>query len=91
VAGEDQHDKELHEDLCLSLSSASTTSVFAEAAITASEDISLTVMDIGGTFLNANIKSARMKIHMRLSRVVTDLLIHTEPKHTRFVEERGTA
>jgi hypothetical protein len=32
-----------------------------------------------------------MKEHMRLSRVVTDMLVHIDPKHARFVEERGTS
>jgi hypothetical protein len=91
VAGGDQQDKELYEDLCLSSPTASTTSVLAVAAIAACESRLVTVMDIGGAFLNADITSTGIKVHMRLNQVLTDMLVQIDPKHARFVEDRGTS
>ena len=91
VAGGDQQDKGLYEDLCLSSPTASTTSVLAIAAIAACEGRSVTVMDIGGAFLNADITSTGIKVHMRLNRVLTDMLVQIDPKHARYVEDRGTS
>ena len=48
-------------------------------------------MDIGGAFLNADITSTGIKVHMRLNRVLTDMLVLIDPKHACFVEERGTS
>jgi hypothetical protein len=47
-------------------------------------------MDIGGAFLNADITSTVIKVHMRLNRVLTDMLIQIDPDHARYVEDRGT-
>ncbi len=91
VAGGDHQDKGLYENLCLSSPTASTPSVLAIAAIAACEGKSDTVMDIGGAFLNADITSTGIMVHMRLSRVVTGMLVQIDPKHTRFVKERGTS
>jgi hypothetical protein len=38
-------------------------------------------MDIGGAFLNADIISTSIKVHMRLNRVLIDMLIRIDPKH----------
>ena len=48
-------------------------------------------MDIGGAFLNADIASTCIKVHMRLNRVHTDMLVQIDPKHARFVEDRGNS
>jgi hypothetical protein len=48
-------------------------------------------MDIGGAFLNADITSTGIKVHMRLNRVLTDMLVQIDPKHARYVEDRGTS
>jgi hypothetical protein len=50
VAGVDQQDKELNDDLCLVSPTASTTSVLAVTVIAACEGRSVSVMDIGGSF-----------------------------------------
>jgi hypothetical protein len=91
VAGGDLQDKGLYENLCLSSSTAPTTSVLAIAAIAACEGRSVTVMDIGGAFLNADITSTGIKLHMRLSRMVMDMLVQIDPKHARFVEEQSNS
>ena len=89
VAGGDQQEKELYENL--SSPTGSTTSVLAVAAIAAFEGRSVTVMDIGGAFLNADITRTGIKVHMRLNRVLTSMLVLIDPEHARFVEERGTS
>jgi len=65
--------------------------MLAVAILTVCEGRSVTVMDIGGAFLNADSTITGRKVHMRLSRVATGLFIHIEPKHARFVAERGTS
>jgi hypothetical protein len=44
-------------------------------------------MNIGGAFLNADITSTGIKVQMRLNRVLTDTLVHVDPKHARYVED----
>jgi hypothetical protein len=89
VAGGDQQDKELYDNL--SSPTASTASVFALAAIAAHEGRSTLVMDIGGAFLNADITDTGIKVHMRLNRTLTSMLVSIDPGHARFVEEHGTS
>ena len=89
VAGGDQQDKELYDNL--SSPTASTTSVMAIAAITARERRSIMVMDIGGAFLNADITSTSIKVHMRLSKMLTAMLVIICPEHSKFVEKQGTS
>ena len=48
-------------------------------------------MDIGGAFLNADITSTGVKVHMRLDKVLTAMLVLVSPKHLHFVEEQGTS
>jgi hypothetical protein len=89
VAGGDQQDKDLYENL--SSPTGSTTSVLTVAAIAAFEGRAVTVMDIGGAFLNADITGTGIKVHMRLNRVLTAMLVLIDPNHAQFVEERGTS
>ena len=89
VAGGDQQDKELYDNL--SSPTASTTSVLAIASIAAHESRSVIVMDIGGAFLNADITNTGIKVHMRLNRVLTAMLVLIDPEHAKFVEEHGTS
>jgi hypothetical protein len=48
-------------------------------------------MDIGGAFLNADITDTGIKVHMRLNRTLTSMLVSIDPGHARFVEEHGTS
>jgi hypothetical protein len=88
VAGGDQQEKELYDNL--SSPTGSTTSVLSVVAIVAGEGRSVTVMDIGGAFLNADITGAGIKVHMRLNRVLTSILVQIDPDYVRLVEDRGT-
>ena len=49
------------------------------------------MLDIEGAFINADITSTGIKVHMRLNRVLTDMLVLIDPKLACFVEERGTS
>lgn len=89
VAGGDQQDKELYDNL--SSPTASTASVLAVASIAAREGRSVVVMDIGGAFLNADITSTGVKVHMRLDKVLTAMLVLISPEHSQFIEEQGTS
>ena len=89
MAGGDQQEKDLYDNF--SSPTGSTTSVITVASIAAFEWRSVTVMDLGGAFLNAEITSTGIKLHMRLSRVLTDMLVLIDPTHACFVEERGTS
>ena len=49
------------------------------------------VMDIDGAFLNADITSTGIKVHMRLSKMLTAMLVLICPEHSKFVERQGTS
>ncbi len=48
-------------------------------------------MDTGGAFLNADITGTEIKVHMRLNRVLTAMLVLIYLNNAQFVEERGTS
>ncbi len=86
VAGVDQQDKELYDNL--SSPTASTASVMTVASIAAHERRSVVVMDIGGAFLNADITSTGVKVPMSLYKILTAMLVLISPKHSQIVEEQ---
>ena len=77
-----------HENL--SSPTASTTSVLTIAAIAASEGRSVITIDIGGAFLNADMKPAGVKVDMWLDKVMTTLLQRINPTYRNYVEDGGT-
>jgi hypothetical protein len=82
VAGGDQQDKGLYENL--SSSTAATSSVLAAAGRSA------ITIDIGGAFLNADIAPTGVKVHMRLNRMMTQLLIEIDASYKQFVKADGS-
>jgi hypothetical protein len=88
VAGGNQQDKQLYEDL--SSPTAATSSVLAVAAIAAAEGRITEVIDIGGAFLNADMASTGVAVHMRLDRIMTGILLKIDPSYHEYVEPRGT-
>ena len=48
-------------------------------------------MDIGGAFLNADITSTGIKVHIRLNKMLTAMLVLIYPEHLKFVERQGTS
>lgn len=88
VAGGDQQDRLLYDSL--SSPTAATTSVLTIAAIAAAERRSVMTMDIGGAFLNADITSTGVHVHMRLDKLMSAMLVQIAPEYEEFVEANGT-
>jgi Reverse transcriptase (RNA-dependent DNA polymerase) len=86
VAGGDQEDKTLYDEL--SSATVSTSSVFTLASIAAYEKRSVAVVDIAGAFLNASMEQS-IPVHMRLDRTMFDFLITFDPTYRTFQDERG--
>ena len=88
VAGGDQQDKSLYEDL--SAPTVGTSSVFVLLSIAAHEGRAVTVIDISGAFLNADM-STGLTIHMRLDRNMTNMMIKLAPGYSEYVNNKGCA
>ena len=88
VAGGNQQDKGLYQDL--SSPTAATSSVLSIAALASSEGRKVVAIDIGGAFLNADMAPTGVEIHMRLNRVMTSMLITLDPSYKRYQEPNGT-
>ena len=86
VAGGDQQDRTMYEDL--SAPTAATANVFAMAALAARERRTVATVDIGGAYLNASMVES---VHMRLDKVMTEILVKINPKFTEFVTEDGSS
>ena len=87
VAGGDQQDKNLYENL--SSPTAATCSVMAVAAIAAAENRKVMVIDIGGAFLNAKMPSEGISVHVSLDKVMAGMLCEIDPGNRKFVCENG--
>ena len=86
VAGGDQQDKSLSEDL--SSPTVSTSAVFTLLAIAAHEERRVAVVDISGAYLNADM-SLEVPVHMHLDRNMTDLILDIDPKYSKYTDARG--
>jgi hypothetical protein len=87
VAGGDGQDKELYENL--SSPTAATSSVLSVAAIAASENRHVVTVDIGGAFLNADMEPTGVKVHMRLDKIMTSMLVQIDKSYSPFVMPDG--
>jgi hypothetical protein len=91
VAGGNMQDKTLyHDKVDLSSPTAATSSVFVVAAIAAHENRRARVIDIGGAFLLADIKSTGILVHVRLNKIMAAILIKIDPSYESFLEANGT-
>lgn len=89
VAGGDQQDRSLYDDV--SSPTAATSSVLVAAAIAASEGRHVMVADIGGAFLNADLDPTGVTVHMSLDKLMTELLVKIDPSYAEFVLPDGTS
>ena len=87
VAGGDQQDKNLYENL--SSPTTATCFVMAVAAIAAAENRKVMVIDIGGAFLNAKMPSEGISVHVSLDKVMAGMLCEIDPGNRKFVCENG--
>lgn len=88
VAGGNQQDKSLYENL--SSPTAALTFVFTVVAIAAQEKRHRVVIDIGGEFRNADMAPTGINVHMRLNRVMTEMLVDIDASNIEFVHRDGT-
>ena len=86
VAGGDQQDKSLYEDL--SSPTVSTSAVFTLLAIAAHEKRAVAVVDISGAYLNADM-ALETPVHMRLDRPMSDHIIDIDPTYSKYTDTRG--
>jgi Reverse transcriptase (RNA-dependent DNA polymerase) len=86
VAGGNQQDKDLYDDL--SAPTVSTSSVFTILSIAAHEERKAAVVDIGGAFLNAEMKTG-VAVHMRLDKAMSYLLLRLQPSYKRYQDVKG--
>ena len=86
VAGGDQQDKSLYEDL--SAPTVGTSSVFVLLSIAAHEGRAVSVIDISGAFLNADMNTG-LTVHMRLDRNMTNMMIKLAPEYSEYVDNKG--
>jgi hypothetical protein len=86
VAGGDQQDKDVSDDL--SAPTVSTPAVFTLLYIAGNEGRKAAVVDIGGAFLNAEMKTL-VPVHMRLDKAMSDLLIRLQPSYGKYQDAKG--
>ena len=86
VAGGDQQDKDMYDDL--SAPTVSTCAVFTILTIAAHEGRRAAVVDIGGAFLNAEMKTG-VPVHMRLDPTMSELIIRLDPSYKRYQDGKG--
>jgi hypothetical protein len=86
VAGGDQQDKSLYEDI--SSPTVSTSAVFIIAAIAAREQRKIVTVDITGAYLNADMGGE--EVLMRLDKLMATLLVQIEPDYERFLLTDGS-
>jgi hypothetical protein len=86
VAGGDQQDRDLYEDV--SSPTASITSLFMLAAIAAKEGRHVVTVDIGGAYLNAHM--GPNIVYMRLNVAEAEVCCMLDPTYEKYLESDGT-
>ena len=86
VAGGDQQDKTLYDDL--SAPTVGTSSVFTLLCIAAHEGRKITVIDISGAYLNADMNTG-LAVHMRLDKNMTGMMVKLAPHYSKYTDDRG--
>jgi hypothetical protein len=86
VAGGDQQDKTLYDDL--SAPTVGTSCVFTLLCIAAHEGRKVTVVDISGAYLNADMNTG-LTVHMRLDKNMTGMMVKLSPQYAKYMDARG--
>ncbi len=91
VAGGDQQDRTMNEDLAAP--TAATANAFAMAAMAAREKRVVATVGIGGgAYLNASMIESGVIVHMRLDKIMTSILVKiVDPSFAEFVAEDGSS
>jgi Reverse transcriptase (RNA-dependent DNA polymerase) len=85
VAGGDQQNKNHYDDLAAP--TVSTSAVFSTLSIAAHEGRHAAVVDIGGAFLNTEMKTG-VDVYMSLDRTMSELLIRLRPDYNKYQDSR---
>ena len=88
VAGGNQQDKGLYEDL--SSPTVATSSLLAITAIAAAEGRKVIAIDIGGAFFKSDMAFTGVDVHMRLNRVMSSMLMQLDPSFNKYREQDDT-
>ena len=86
VAGGNQQDKDLYDDL--SSPTVSTSVVMTFFCIAAHEMRSAVVVDIGGAYLNADMNTGVI-VHMRLDSAMSKLMMKHDSGYERYIDNKG--
>ena len=86
MAGGDQQNKELYDDL--SSPTVSTSAVFTMLAVAAHENRHVAVVDISGAFLNADM-TLGVPVHMRLDRTMSDFVTEMDGRYRKYINTGG--
>jgi hypothetical protein len=86
VAGGNQQDKTLYDDL--SAPTVSTSAVLTILSVAAHERRKVAVVDIGGAFLNADMDTGIL-VHMRLDATMSGLLCRLDQAYSGYMDTRG--
>ena len=86
VAGGNQQDRDLYGDL--SAPTVATSSVFTLLSIAAHENRMITVIDISGAFLNADMDT-ELAVHMRLDRNMSNIMTKLASHCSHFTDHKG--
>ena len=90
VARGDMQNRTDYTDYDIAGPTSTTASILSVAAIAAAEDRKVMTIDVGGAFLNADIKWTGVLVHVRLDKIMTGFLIEIEPEFRKFVNEDGS-
>ena len=86
VAGGDQQDESLYDDL--SAPTVGTSSVFTILSIAAFENRKMSVIDITGAFLNAGMDTG-LPVHMRLDSKMPRITMKLAPEYWQYTDAKG--
>lgn len=87
VAGGDGQDHSIYQESEISSPTCSLGALMMGVAIAAKEHRHVCTVDIGGAYLNADMKA---DVYMRLDQKLTTVLCLLDPNYRKFVEPRGT-
>ena len=85
VAGGNQQDRIMCEDLF------APTAAIAMAALVTREKRVLATVDMGGAYFNASMEESGVIVHMRLDKIMTEILVKIDPKFKKFVAVDGSS
>lgn len=87
VAGGHMQDRSLYDATETSSPTVNLSSVYMVAGIAAIEGRSVVTMDVGGAYLNADM---RREVHMVLQPEVADILCRIRPKYEEYLNDDGS-